>query len=73
MEAPSQASFCRDASTDSGRVLADARREHERINALQRRGQHSRIDAHPMHEVLDRKHGMRIVARTQLAHVIADA
>src|SRR5690606_28623331 len=60
------------ARADLGRALADARREHEAIEAAQDCGERAELTAYPPDEQIDRGPGARVVTREQRAHVVAD-
>ena len=63
----------RDAGADGWRVLANASREHERIEPAQGRRQHSGIEAYAVNEVVDGEYSAGIGTRLEISHVIADA
>ena len=54
------------------RVLADSGSEHKRIEAAERRRQHSSIETDPIDKVVDRKCGARCITPFQLSHIVTD-
>src|SRR5436190_1490432 len=61
-----------DARTNLRRVLADAGREHHRVDAVHRRRQRADLARHPVDEMVQREAGAWILAGEQIAHVVAD-
>ncbi len=70
---PSQADAVADSLADLGRVLADAGREHQPVDAAQNRGQRADLLGGAVDEVVHRQAGGRFAAAEQIAHVVADA
>ena len=62
-----------DSRTKRRGVLADARREDERVEAAKRRRERASEERNPVDEIVDRKGRARIAACFKLSHVIADA
>ena len=66
------AKLVRDAGAHRYRVLANTRREHERVEAAQRGRQHAGMEPDAVGEVFERKRSPRIGALLEVANVVAD-
>src|SRR5436189_1757300 len=55
------------------RILSNARRKDETVDAIHRGSEHSREEGYPVDEVFQRELGPRIWAREQFPYVVADA
>src|SRR4051794_18465146 len=58
---------------DTDRILADTGGEHECIDSLQGSSEHSRVETGAVDKVIDSERRLRILARFQFSHVVADA
>ena len=69
---PQPAKLVRDTGAHRYRVLANTRREHERIETTQRGCQHAGMEPDAVGKVFEREGSPRIGALLEVANVVAD-